>query len=255
MEELIVVGNAKLERYKELLLKKDSLTKEAFQYQIAYIKEFGDLITECFEAKIACIEKKKIIAYCQKLINKGLKPNQVDIDRMIEETMKDYYEKLKDMLADNNKLKKESVVSEYVLRKIKSIYYRIAKLIHPDMNPSLKDDEKAKELWNRTAMAYECNCLKDIEELEVLVNEYLESIDYKSGDFDIPDIEEKIYKLNEEITNIRETDPYQYKYLLNDVDAVQEKKDSIKSEKQDYIDYAKELDEIIKTFDIERMMA
>ena len=255
MEELVVVGNAKLERYKELLLKRDSLAKEAYLFQIAYIKEFGDLITECFEAKIACIEKKKIIAYCQKLLNKGLKPNQADIDKMIDETMKDYYQQLKDMLADNKRLKKESYISEYELKKIKNIYYRIAKLIHPDMNPSLKDDEQAKELWNRTVVAYECNQLKDIEELEVLVNEYLESINYKTNDMDIPDIDEKIYKLNEEIANIRGTDPYQYKYLLSDVDAVEEKKESIKAEKQDYEEYAKELDEVIKSFNIERMLA
>lgn len=255
MEELVVVGNAKLERYKELLLKRDSLAKEAYLFQIAYIKEFGDLITECFEAKIACIEKKKIIAYCQKLLNKGLKPNQADIDKMIDETMKDYYQELKAMLADNKRLKKESYVSEYELKKIKNAYYRVAKLIHPDMNPDLKDDEKAKELWNRTVAAYEGNSLKDIEELEVLVNEYLESINYKTKDIEIPDIEEKIYKLNEEITNIRETDPYQYKYLLSDVDAVEEKKNNIKSEKQDYEDYARELDEVIKKFEIERVLA
>ena len=102
MNEVVQVGNAKLQRYEELLLKKDSLIKESFQYQMSYIKEFGDLIAECFNAKVACIEKKKIIAFCQKIINKGGKPNQADIDRYIEDTMKDYYQELDKILNTVN---------------------------------------------------------------------------------------------------------------------------------------------------------
>ena len=64
-------------------------------------------------------------------------------------------------------------------KEIKNIYYKIAKLIHPDTNPSLAKDENIKSLWNRTIIAYNCNDLKEIEELEVLVNQYLESINYK----------------------------------------------------------------------------
>lgn len=255
MNEVVQVGNAKLQRYEELLLKKDSLIKESFQYQMSYIKEFGDLIAECFNAKIACIEKKKIIAFCQKIINKGGKPNQADIDRYIEDTMKDYYQELKDMLARNAESKKGTAISEYTKRKIKNIYYRIAKLIHPDTNPSLANDEKAKELWNRVVVAYECNQLKDIEELEVLVNQYLESINYKGNTLEIPDLDEKIFNLNEEIEKIINTDPYQYKYLLSDFDAVEEKKNEIKNEKEDYVKYGEELDKVIAEFNIERMLA
>ena len=255
MNDVVAVGNAKYDRYKELLLRKDALRKESFQYEIDYVREFGDLINECFEAKILCIEKKKIIAYVQKIINKGDKPNQADIDNFIEETMKDYYAQLKQMLEQNKAAKDSTRISAFTLKKIKNVYYRIAKLIHPDMNPALKDDKTIQDLWNRCVIAYECNNLKDIEEIEVLVNQYLESIDYKGNIVDIPDIDEKIFKLNEEIDDIINNDPYQYKYLLMDIDAVNEKKNNIKIETEDYNNYAKQLDEVINKFSIERIMA
>ena len=58
-----------------------------------------------------------------------------------------------------------------------------------------------------------------------------------------------------EIEKIINTDPYQYKYLLSDFDAVEEKKNEIKNEKEDYVKYGEELDKVIAEFNIERMLA
>lgn len=255
MKDLIYLKNTELERYKELLLKKESLIKESRIYENNYIREFGDLINESFKVKLKCIEKKKIISYCQKLINKGIKPNKVDIDKMIEDTMKDYYKTLKELLSATKNAKKGSVISEYQVKQIKDIYYRIAKLIHPDMNPSLQDDEKIKELWERVQIAYRCNNLKDIEELEVLVNNYLKDINYSYKDTHIPNINEKIIKLNEEINKIITSDPYEYKYLLTDVEAIKEKKNILEEEIKDYITYSKKLDKVINSLKIERILS
>lgn len=255
MEEIVKVKNASYARYEELLIRRDVLRKEAYHYQMAYIREFGDLMTQAFEAKIKCIEKKKIIAYCQKKKNRGETINQNDINQYIESVMGDYYSQLHNLLDQNKNLKKGEVVSELTFRKIKAAYYKIAKLIHPDMNPSLKEDETVKDLWNRAVIAYDCNNLKELEELLVLVNKYLESINYQHGEIDIPDINEKIFELNEEIDTIIHTDPYQYKYLLDDPDAVAEIKEDLNQQIEDYRKYASELDEVINSFKIERYAA
>ena len=60
--EIIKVKNAALSKYEELLLRRDNLRKQAENYNLAYIREFGDLIEEEFRIKIECIRKKKEIA-------------------------------------------------------------------------------------------------------------------------------------------------------------------------------------------------
>ena len=40
------------DRYEELLIRKDVLRKEAVQYEYEYVKEFGDLISDAFKAKL-----------------------------------------------------------------------------------------------------------------------------------------------------------------------------------------------------------
>ncbi len=252
MNDIVLIENDVYQRYEDLLIRKDVLKKEAVQYEISYIREFGELIARNFEAKLACIEKKKIIAYCQAIINKGGKVDVNQMEDYISIIMKDYYLQLQQILDDNHNASSGSSVSEYEFRKIKKIYYAIAKLIHPDMNPSLKDDETIIDLWNRTIIAYDCNQLKELEELQVLVNRYLASIDYKHSDIVIDNIEEKIFELNEEIDRIINNDPYTYKYLLADEEAVNDKKNDLNKEIEDYKKYAAQLDEVIASFDLER---
>ena len=61
MDELIPKRSSSLEYYKYLLLKRDSLLKEAVQWEHEYDRTFGDDILEIFRVKIECIRKKKNI--------------------------------------------------------------------------------------------------------------------------------------------------------------------------------------------------
>lgn len=255
MTELVKTENAAYTRYEELLIRRDVIRKEAFHYQVIYLREFGELLLKVFEAKIKCIEKKKIITYCQRKINRGEKLLQSDIDQYINAVMSDYHDELKVMLAKSKDAQNGRQISEVTYRKIKSVYYKIAKLIHPDMNPALKDDETVMDLWYRAVAAYDCNDLKELEEVMVLITKYLDSINYKHIELEIPDINEKIFALNEEIEQILNTDPYQYKYLLADAELVEEKKQDLKDELHDFEKYGKELDDVIAAFNIERVIS
>ena len=57
--------------YEKLLFERDRVKKEADNYLRLYIHEFGELLTELFRKKISCIEKKKMINYCQTAVNYG----------------------------------------------------------------------------------------------------------------------------------------------------------------------------------------
>ena len=255
MEELIEKESASYERYEQLLIRRDVLKKEAYQHQLHYQREFGQLLVEVFEAKISCIEKKKIIAFCQKRLNRGLKVSQQEIDNYIEAVMVEYREQLNFMLETNKQLETSRLVSDLDFRKIKAAYYRLARQIHPDMVPALKGDKTIADLWNRVVAAYQGNDLKELEDLELLVNRYLESINYAHKEVVIPNIDERIFELNQEIEEIISTDPYQYKFLLMDKEAVSERKKDLEDELTDYRKYAGQLDEVIASFNIERIVS
>ena len=84
-----------------------------------------------------------------------------------------------------------------------------------------------------------------MEEAELLVNNALKRIGMGYTEIEIPDLPGKIKELEAEIEKIRETDPYQYKYLLEDPEAVKEKKHELEEQIRSYTEYEKDLDSVI----------
>ena len=245
MNEMVWTQNVRQDKYVELVKERDKLRKEAFLARQAYIREFGELILKVFQKKIECIRKKKMIAYCQAAINRGEAIDQTALQAYLAKEMKEYQKQLKDMVKENEGAQKTGEVTQAELMKIKKIYHKIAKRIHPDIFPKTQEEPVLMELWNRTVAAYSCNDLETLIECEMLVNKALDEVGIVVEMSDIPDIEEKIAALQEEIRKIRETDPYQYKYLLDDEDAVKEKKESLDDELKSYEAYDEQLEALL----------
>lgn len=247
MNELIPKRDSSLDFYKHLLLTRDSLLKDAFEYECEFNRTFGDAILEIFRIKIECIRKKKIIAYYQQVINRGGVVDNEKMQTYINEQMKVYEAQLKAMIKENEALKKSKTISAYEVQRIKKIYHEIARKIHPDINPAVRGDLYVMDLWERVVTAYRTNCLKDMEELEVLVDAYLEG--NGTGDAlgkNIIDIEKKIKAVQEEINTIKTTDPYMYRCILEDDDALEEKKTSYEKDLNEYREYSEELSKVIR---------
>ena len=174
MTELIKVKNTSYILYEELLLKRENLKKEGEQFYISYLQIFGELMTESFQKKIECIRKKKMIAYCQRCMNQGKDINSMDLNRFIQDEMESYEEELKQMTENAKAAAKAKELSAEQILMIKDLYYRLARRIHPDMHPELADDKNVQDYWNQIVIAYQHNQLSELEELEVMVNAYLE---------------------------------------------------------------------------------
>lgn len=213
--------------YEALLLKRDSLEREAGLLLNEYTRVFGELLTERYRAYIRCIEFKKKIAFCQAVINRGGKVVEAELESFISAQMEKYYEKLSEMAKSNELCRMAEKVSEIDIRRIKRIYRELAKLLHPDISPLTAKYPELLELWYRAVTAYKCNSLREIEEVEVLVNAFLERNGIDRADMVIPDIRRKKEQLKAEINRIISTDPYRYKYLLGDNELVDDKKNEI----------------------------
>ena len=243
--EIIKVKNADYSRYEELLLERDQLRKEAGIYHGLYVREFGELHLTLFEKQIACIKKKKLIGYYQMAVNHGGEIDQAQVDALLAKEMQEYQQRLQDMVEDHEAAKKMTEISTVKLLKIKRIYRRLAKQLHPDINPMTAEIPELMKLWNAVTTAYNCNSLQDMEEAELLVNNALKRIGMGYTEIEIPDLPGKIKELEAEIEKIRETDPYQYKYLLEDPEAVKEKKHELEEQIRSYTEYEKDLDSVI----------
>ncbi len=253
--DIIRVKNTSYSKYEECLLRRDNLRKEAHQYQMEYIRVFGDLITKSFEKKIECIRKKKMIAYCQRQVNMGKEVNAARLDDYIAREMAEYQQELESMIDDVKAVRNSEQISASDYEKIRKIYYKLVRMIHPDMHPELADDDIIKDYWQRIVIAYTYNQLKDLEELQLLVTSYLQKKGVEEVDIEIEDLEDKIIEVEAEIKNILDTNPYLYKWLLKDDTATKRRKQEYLDEIADYEIYSTQLDEVLGMFKIERKLS
>ena len=164
--------------------------------------------------------------------------------------MSTYREKLKGMVDDYRKAKSGFKTPASYALIVASLYKKIAKKIHPDVHPETARNKALLELWYRVATAYQNNNLKELEACEILLNVVLKQLGEDVAPVCVPDVDQRIQELEREINEILSTDPYQYKYLLEDATLVEEKKESLRREIEEYDAYKKQLDEIVASFHI-----
>jgi len=247
MQDVIKVKPISYQRYEELLIKKEKLLKEAEMYKIQYNEIFNALNNDTYEARMDCVKKRKTVLYCQNMTDMGSLIYKKDLEVFIDDAMKEYKDTLSYILGNEEKdtIKKKD---DGYIKQIKTIYRQLARLVHPDMNSDLKENRIVQDLWNRTCIAYNCSNLEELEELEILINKYLESINHSHIDIEIPNVDEKIFILNRQIEKIKHTNPYQYKYIIGDEKIINAKKEELQKELDDYKRYSSELDKEISLY-------
>lgn len=203
MDLYLIKGfDSRYEEYEQLLLERDQVHKEASQIWTAYVREFGQLITDSYEEKVECIKRKKTIAFNQAALNHGGVVDQQAMEEYLDREMASYYAELFRMQEEKDRCSNAGISTLYEVKRSKELYRRLAKLIHPDINPATDREEKLREL-------------------------------------------EKIEGLKKEIDEVRHTDPYIYKDLLENDEAVKKKKSELEEELKTWQKYRAELDEVI----------
>lgn len=245
--DIIRVTNGDYDRYEELLLQRDQLEKDAFEYQQRYTREFGDLTVESFQLKVDCIALKKSIAFCIAAKNRGVEPDAAKLNQYLASQMAAYRNQLEEMISERDAAQKGKPISFYELGEIKKIYRRIAKLLHPDISTLTEDYPELKELFGRVMIAYHCNDLQELRELEVLINKVLSDNGVESMNVVIPDIAQRIIDLENEIEQILTNEPYIYKELFKDAFRVQSKKEAYEKEIAEYEIYKAQLEVQLNT--------
>jgi len=84
-----------LERYKDLILERDQLSKDKVDIYYRYVKRFGQLIEDEFKLKMECIKFKKLIAYCQLCENRGEEITSEAVEEQARIVLAPFLEELK----------------------------------------------------------------------------------------------------------------------------------------------------------------
>ena len=230
-----------MKEYEDLILQRDRLEKEADQIRLNYLREFGEEITAAFQARIDCIALKKSITFCQMKKNAGEEIDPISMQEYIDNSMLAYREQLNGLLSEVEAGQNLQTIPFLDAEEIKKIYRRVAKRLHPDIYPQTAEDPELMELFQRVLTAYRANDLKAIREAETLINRYLEEHGEEPFPGEIENLPEKIADLEREIANIMQTEPYTYKVLLQDPEAVEQKHKELAEEIASYQNYQKEL--------------
>lgn len=239
--EMLETYEAMRDRCENLILQRDRLEKEAEHYRMEYFREFGELITDAFQARIDCIALKKSITFCQARRNSGEEIDPISMQEFIDSNMLAYNAQLEELL-DMTKAGKSMVeIPVLEAEEIKRIYRRIAKQLHPDICPLTAEEPELMNLFQKVLFAYRANDLKGIREAEILINRFLKEHGYNPEPVFIEDLPEKIAGLEAEIAHIVETEPYTYKKLLEDAESSEQKRKELEMEKENYLKYKEEL--------------
>ncbi|MDD7794359.1 hypothetical protein [Clostridium sp. 'White wine YQ'] len=131
--------------------KEDLLFKEKVLLEAKYLSIFGYLIKQKLQREIDLRRIKKKISLIQFYLNKGEKVDKEEIEKKLEEEMKLFkfqMEDFKERLSQSKKLIESPTLTDEEYNEVKSIFRKLAKKLHPDLNKILT--EREMNLWNRT---------------------------------------------------------------------------------------------------------
>ena len=198
---------------------------------------------------MACIKDKKTLSLIQKYENEGKLIDFKSIEKTINKEMKIYKEKIKEYIKARNESRRAITISSIEYNEIKETYRRIVKLIYPDIAKDVFNKYPTiQKLFYEAIEAYKNNDLNTLMEVEVKALSFLKNKNIKNIKINIPNIEEKIEKLKEEIEMLKNNQPYTYIEIIKNKSAIKKNMIKINEEYKTYLNYDKELKDLIKKY-------
>lgn len=178
---------------------------------------------------------KRKIELIQSYINQNKLVNIAEIENVLIAESQKWEREIKDYANSLKKAEKrmEILETQEDAAELKSLYRKLCKLLHSDINPNLSDEQKL--LWSRVQSAYK-NC--NIEELEVI-----ELILHNCEDFEIKEVEDDLFETKkrmkdsikhyiEKINEVKNKEPYTLINIIENEELIEKEKEKIDAEKE-----------------------
>ncbi len=229
-----------LKEYESLLMYKAQLEKDCRFIEQEYYLKFGEPLLALLKLKLACAELKAKIAYCQKMRNQGLSPNEEEMNAYAKSNCTEAY--FEYISAAGKKRHAEAChdglfLDPESMDKLRSLFRSLVKMVHPDLHPERASDPLAYSVYDHALKAYKDNDLPRLIELFDLAR-----LHFKEEEAEIEDLEEKIEAAKEQIHEIETTNPYLYHVYLDDADKGKELLIDLSKQSQEYESFKGELE-------------
>jgi hypothetical protein len=215
-EQLAELGK----EYAALYTEKDyKLSQEREFLYTRYINTIGKELYYEFCLSVEVSELKLKVELAQAAINRGERPNRAEIERLVREQFKEYYEQIKQQAAELEEAQKVSLISDETIKELKQLYRMLVKRLHPDLHPHQSD--YYNDLFLQVQTAYRTLNLPLLRQIALKLE--LEDMDEEEDiiitentSVYIETLQRLIAELKDDIERLEQTFPFIHRQLLND---------------------------------------
>ncbi|MDO5716813.1 MAG: J domain-containing protein [Tissierellia bacterium] len=222
-----------------LLMERDELRHvECKELEMIYMLSLGDLEFAIYDAYCQYERLKRKCGLIQMAINRKKQPDLKEIERILKEEFQAYQRKLEDIINKINEAHtwhKSPKMTDAEYKELKSLYRKIMKTLHPDVNPDATEEDFA--IMEKAKAAYEEGDLYTMRLLMLIADkkepvEQLNSMEALTQEIDR--LKSYLERLHKEIQYIKSKEPYTYKEWIFDDEKVEEKRESLRAVLEKY---------------------
>lgn len=235
-------------KFLETLMARDNLLfHEAELLKAEYMEKVGMLEYKLYEFQIAFRRLKRKLELVRQKVNCQEKVNLQAIEYKLDAEYADYEEKVAAQLAEINKLLNISgVMSQEACKEIRSLYTRLVKRLHPDLNPAQSNEEY--ELFYKAVQAYKNSDILQLRRIELLTDKISEHSTNKDElkKLRYEALKKSCLALEKEMAELRKGFPFDKQAFLKDKQAVKQRQSELQASLEDYKEKYAELEATLK---------
>ncbi len=218
-----------------LLLERDELQFVICKnIETEYMLKLGSIEYKAYEAQCAALRLKRKIELIQAKKNRQEKVIISAIEETLDTEFAEYQKQLNeqiDKMNDALKRSKAEVLSDEDNKKLKKLYRKIVKALHPDINPDVS--EAQVQLFDNAVSAYKNGDLNTLKIIGEMVGNSPLPEQHKDALTQLNEEKERLQKLlkaiRDRIEQIKSEYPYTMKEIIEDEEQTEQKKKELEN--------------------------
>lgn len=239
-----------------LLLERDELQFVICKnIETEYMLKLGSIEYKAYEAQCAVLRLKRKIELIQAKKNRQEKVIVSAIEETLDSEFAEYQKQLNeqiDKMNDALKRSKAEVLSDEDNKKLKKLYRKIVKALHPDINPDVSETQV--NLFDNAVQAYKNGDLNTLRIIGEMVGNNPLPEQHKDAMTQLVEEKERLQNLlkaiRDSIEQIKSEYPYTMKEIIEDEEQTEQKKKELENILSQYNElisiYKAKIEELIR---------